>query len=212
MKLIVLLLGLIPCAAFCQTPNSFREEMKEIIGAERRTASASLGRQAVTMASTNFDVKHYRCEWQVNPWFRYITGKVTPSFIMTAAGNSIVLDLSTQLVVDSVVYHNNKISFQQQPGDALAITFPASIAQGAKDSVTIFYKGTPPVSGFGAVGQAYHDGVPVLWTLSEPYGAKDWWPCKNGLTDKAVGLMFYAAGPAELRVAIFFAGKRILAK
>jgi aminopeptidase N len=23
-----------------------------------------------------------------------------------------------------------------------------------------------------------------LWTLSEPFGAQDWWPCKNGLDDK----------------------------
>ncbi|MBK7970327.1 MAG: hypothetical protein IPK08_16080 [Bacteroidetes bacterium] len=25
----------------------------------------------------------------------------------------------------------------------------------------------------------------MIWTLSEPYGSSDWWPCKNGLTDKA---------------------------
>jgi aminopeptidase N len=30
-----------------------------------------------------------------------------------------------------------------------------------------------------------HVGVPVMWTLSEPYGSRDWWPCKNGLNDKA---------------------------
>ncbi|MEM7513100.1 MAG: M1 family aminopeptidase, partial [Bacteroidota bacterium] len=27
-------------------------------------------------------------------------------------------------------------------------------------------------------------GDPVLWTLSEPYGAKEWWPCKQSLNDK----------------------------
>jgi aminopeptidase N len=27
--------------------------------------------------------------------------------------------------------------------------------------------------------------IPWIWTLSEPYGAPDWWPCKDNPTDKA---------------------------
>jgi aminopeptidase N len=196
MKLRLLLLCFIPCIAFSQDVISFRKEMKEIIESEKRSASTAITKQFNTSASSNFDVKHYRCEWQVNPHVRYIAGKITPTFIMTSSGNSITLDLNTLFTVDSVVYHNSKISFLQQAVDELVITFPADITQGAKDSVSIFYRGVPPPSGFGAFGQIYHDGVPIIWTLSEPYGAKDWWPCKNGLTDKADSIDIFITHPA----------------
>ncbi len=32
---------------------------------------------------------------------------------------------------------------------------------------------------------ASHDSVPWVWSLSEPYGARDWWPCKDHPLDKA---------------------------
>ncbi|MBT8190696.1 MAG: T9SS type A sorting domain-containing protein, partial [Bacteroidia bacterium] len=52
------------------------------------------------------------------------------------------------------------------------------------DSISISYEGVPSHSGFGTFETATHNGVPVLWTLSEPYGAKHWWPCKQDLNDK----------------------------
>jgi aminopeptidase N len=51
--------------------------------------------------------------------------------------------------------------------------------------VIIYYQGIPPRTGFGSFAVANHTGVPIIWTLSEPYGSRDWWPCRNGLDDKA---------------------------
>ncbi|MGD0037840.1 MAG: M1 family aminopeptidase, partial [Bacteroidota bacterium] len=39
--------------------------------------------------------------------------------------------------------------------------------------------------GFGSFVFDSHSGVPWVHSLSEPYGAKDWWPCKNDPSDKA---------------------------
>ena len=30
-----------------------------------------------------------------------------------------------------------------------------------------------------------HNNIDHIWTLSEPYGARDWWPCKDDPSDKA---------------------------
>ena len=30
----------------------------------------------------------------------------------------------------------------------------------------------------------FHGGTPIIYTLSEPFGASDWWPCKQDLKDK----------------------------
>jgi aminopeptidase N len=90
-----------------------------------------------------------------------------------------------QLTVDSVRYHGANTTFTRPGNHILQINFPSLRLSGSRDSVTIYYGGTPPVSGFGSFTQSSHSGVPILWTLSEPYGSRDWWPCRNGLDDKA---------------------------
>nr|MDQ6889590.1 T9SS type A sorting domain-containing protein [Bacteroidota bacterium] len=46
-----------------------------------------------------------------------------------------------------------------------------------------------------------HAGVPGMWTLSEPYGSRDWWPCKNGLDDKADSIDVFITAPAQYTAA-----------
>jgi len=69
------------------------------------------------------------------------------------------------------------------------------------DSVSIFYRGVPPNSGFGSFETTTHADTPVLWTLSEPYGSRDWWPCKNGLDDKADSVDILITAPSQYRAA-----------
>jgi aminopeptidase N len=144
--------------------------------------------QMQALASNNFDVQHYRCEWQVDPSVRYIKGAITCNFTALSATNSISFDLFDNLVVDSILYHQAAISFSRPGNNLLTINFPAAINGGARDSVSIYYQGTPTTSGFGSFTAAFHAGTPIIWTLSEPYGAREWWPCKNGLDDKTDSL------------------------
>ena len=67
--------------------------------------------------------------------------------------------------------------------------------------MTVYYHGVPPDNGFGSFVQSTHKGTPVIWTLSEPYGASDWWPCKNSLTDKADSIDIFVTTPAEYKAA-----------
>ncbi len=140
--------------------------------------------QGRTFASNNFDVKYYRCEWEVDPAIRYINGKVTVYFNVTNTTSNIILDLTNALAVDSVKKAGSLIGFAQT-SDSLTINFPTTININTIDSISIWYKGVPGNTGFGSFIQDTHAGTPVMWTLSEPYGSKDWWPCNNGLNDKA---------------------------
>ncbi len=148
-------------------------------------AQGTDGTAAFSIATDNFDIHYYRCDWKLNPEVRYINGAITSHFTIKTASDSIVFDLASTLTVDSVKYHGNKITFQQLPENALVIKWPATISANQKDSVTIFYQGVPVAYGFGNFYQGLHRGAYAIWTLSEPYGAAGWWPCKNGLTDKA---------------------------
>ena len=49
--------------------------------------------------------------------------------------------------------------------------------------------------------QSKHNNVPIIWTLSEPYGSRDWWPCKNGLDDKADSIDVIIIHPSQYKAA-----------
>jgi hypothetical protein len=153
-----------------------------------------------TVASGNFDVKYYRCEWTVDPNIRYITGKVTSHFAIISSTNSITFDLSDTLNVDSVTWHGSKIGFLRPGNAGVTIQFPVTINTGQLDSVSIFYQGIPRVfinnSAYVSFTQATHNGAPVIYTLSESYGARDWWPCRNGLDDKADSIDIVITNPS----------------
>ena len=151
-----------------------------------------------TPATTaNYDVKWYRCFWNIDPNIDSISGNVTTLFQPVSADiDTLDFDLNQVLVVDSVIYHNYRVTWSHN-SDLLTIHFPSALSHLAVDSVTVYYHGVPPENGFGSFVQGTHSGAPVIWTLSEPYGARDWWPCKNGLTDKADSLdIFIRTSPS----------------
>ncbi len=60
--------------------------------------------------------------------------------------------------------------------------------------------GSPDPSGFGSFLFGAHTGGPWIWSLSQPYGARDWWPCKDHPLDKADSAGIRITVPAPLRV------------
>ncbi|MGZ3862761.1 MAG: M1 family aminopeptidase [Bacteroidia bacterium] len=163
---------------------------KELIESEKKTFLSKKLIKSCS-ASSGYDVKYYRCNWNIDPAVDAISGSVTMNFVSLIAQSYLEMDLSVSLFADSVIYHNTRIPFIQITGDILQITFPSAMSAGALDSLTVFYHGIPPSSGLGAFAQNSHNGVPIIWTLSEPYGSSDWWPCKNTLTDKADSIDVY---------------------
>jgi aminopeptidase N len=201
MKLFFTLFSLF-AVSFCTAQNAkgILEEMKMHTQQERQTATDLLNAQrnttALSGAGTNYDVKHYRCEWQIDPAVKYIAGKVTMTYLLTTASNSIVLDLNKVLIVDSVLYKGNKITFTQNTNNTVTINFPTFVNANTADNVSIFYQGVPPTTGNGSFIKSAHAGVPIIWTLSEPFGASDWWPCKDVLNDKADSVDIIMTCPA----------------
>ena len=90
--------------------------------AESRAYSRFQLLKDATSASQNFDIKYYRCEWQVDPAVRYITGKVTSYFIITSPADYISFDLMDALIVDSVRQKNSSLSFEHL-NNSLKINF-----------------------------------------------------------------------------------------
>ena len=153
-----------------------------------------------TASTDNFDVKYYRCEWEIDPAVRYIKGKLTMYFKMNATGSSVTMDLMSVLAVTAITKNGTSLTYSQ-PSNTLVINFPSSLNAGTLDSVTISYQGIPANTGFGSFIQDTHAGVPVVWSLSEAYGARDWWPCKNGINDKADSVDVLITHPSQYKAA-----------
>ncbi|MEO8112113.1 MAG: M1 family aminopeptidase [Ginsengibacter sp.] len=185
--------------AYGQQSKDYYKSVNDIALAEGN-AYSRLSLENATSASNNFDIKYYRCEWTVDPSLRYISGKVTSYFIITDATDNISFDLMDDLTVDSVRQSNTPISFNHV-NNTVTVDFGSVKNSGILDSVTIFYQGVPPANGFGSFVVSTHEGVPVLWTLSEPYGSRDWWPCKNGLDDKTDSIDVFITNPSQYTAA-----------
>jgi aminopeptidase N len=136
-----------------------------------------------SIASQNFNVTFYKCYFENTPNVRNIKGYVLTKFKMLTSATSITFDLKSNLTVDSVKYRNT-ISTFSRAGDAVQVNFPSTVAANSMDSVTIYYQGAPlTTDGYFATG--LHSGAPITYTLSEPYGARYWFPCKDDVVDKA---------------------------
>lgn len=149
----------------------------------------------------DYDATYYRLELQIDPNVRFVKGKVTMYFIPSVDLNVIKMDGTSALNVLSAQYHGQNITFSNAANDQRMFIVTTAIPAGTLDSLTITYEGTPSNSGFGSFVKDTHNGTPIIWTLSEPYGAKDWWFSKNTLNDKADSIDVYIETPAGQRAA-----------
>ncbi len=150
----------------------------------------------------DYDLKYHRFNWFIDPDTCYISGDVTSYFVTGVAGFSqISFELSSLLTVDSVRYSGSLTTFTHT-ADVVDINLGTSLPLGRFDSIQVYYHGNPGVgAGFGSFIKDIHDGTHIIWTLSEPYGARDWWPCKSILSDKIDSIDVYVTTPQINRVA-----------
>jgi aminopeptidase N len=167
---------------FCCICANAQTSFEQIVESEQKSFLHL--HKAERSAASDCNINYTRLELTVDPAVKYIAGTVTTVFIPDNLMSSIEFDLSDSLQVDSVVYHNTTLGFNHG-SDVVHINFINPLNAGEADSIKVYYQGVPAGgNGFGSFVQGLHDSVPIIWTLSEPYGAKDWWPCQQNLSDK----------------------------
>ncbi|MCH7827659.1 MAG: T9SS type A sorting domain-containing protein [Bacteroidetes bacterium] len=137
---------------------------------------------------SSIDITYYKLNLTVQYNPNYLIGIVTVEAKSTIEGlNTLFLDLQNVLTVNSVTLNGQSLTFSQPSGSAkLNITLDKTYNNGEKFSLVISYQGNPASSGFGSFTfDSTGQGQPSIYTLSEPYGASDWWPCKDTPADKA---------------------------
>ena len=152
---------------------------------------------------SGYDVSYLRFSLHIDPAIDYVSGSVFTLFEVTGdLSDGLKMELSVDLTVDSVKSQGNLIPFIQSGEYSLSLQLPGSPEIGSMQEVEVFYRGIPVSgAGFGSVGREEHNGIPAMWTLSEPYGCRDWWPGKNDLTDKADSVDIIVHSPELYRTA-----------
>jgi len=168
---------------------------RDIAEAERKAAHSLITFNANDHTG-NYDVIHQTLDLAADPTVLFISGTITTDYIAKEDISSIVFDLTPQLTVSNVTQNGNSLTFIQNSDNELVITLAGTQTAGTQATIAVTYSGVPPTNDASFVVNQ-HAGAPILWTLSEPYGAKDWWPCKQDLIDKIDSVDVYITAPSQ---------------
>ncbi|MBK8166834.1 MAG: T9SS type A sorting domain-containing protein [bacterium] len=172
-------------------------ESKARAGMRLQKAEASRPAGAAK-AMSDYDVRWYGLVLDLNPTTRIVTGTTTVrAQVVNGPLTSLQLDFGSQMTASAARSAGVPASFTWNSG-ILAINLDRAYGTGEIVDVAIDYAGNPSSSGFG---WNTYQGQPLIWTLSEPYGARIWWPCKDTATDKADSVSLDVTVPSNLIVA-----------
>ena len=146
----------------------------------------------------DYDIKFYKIDLNVNDTTTFIKGNVLIlSEIKASKLDTFRFELYSGLIIDSITIHNQSIRFVRNQ-DVVSVILPASQKQGQMLSVVIYYKGEGTNKGFFSPLASQSDNfwkISITWTLSEPLGAKYWFPCKQYLPDKVDSAWIFITVP-----------------
>ena len=155
-----------------------------------------------SLVNNNYNLVYQSCNWNIDPAIKYISGFVSSYFIPNDINfNRIEFDFSHVLTIDSILFHSTKLNFTVSNSDLLSIDLGYSLPKNVIDSISIYYRGIPNDEGTETFIQENHLNSPIIYTKSEPYGAKYWWPCKQNLIDKIDSIDIIVTVPIGNKVA-----------
>lgn len=151
-----------------------------------------------------YDITYERIAININPDTLFLEGSVVFYFTSTTNNlDTLIFDMSDSLKVDSVIFHQTPLSVLHI-NNLLFVPLPFGINNNQTDSIYIYYHGFPDtISNNLAISLHYHgsNDIPIVATLSEPYGTYIWMPCKQDLNDKVDSLDIFITYPQGYRSA-----------
>ena len=129
-----------------------------------------------------YDVKYLKLDVNAETGSRAISGSALTTVLTVSALDTFITEFKSTMIVDSVRINGVVKSFSQS-ADHLFIPLGTTIAAGNTVTALVYYRGTANSLGVYA-GTVSSNGLTYMATLSESYQAREWFPCKQILTDK----------------------------
>ena len=173
-------------------------EPKYLCSHEKSASRWQAQNSTLNQNQEKIDIKFYELNLDIDFNSSRLRGSVTVNGVIgNIYPDFIELDLYDNMTVDSILQNNIPILYLHE-NDMLKIPI-SDITLNDENlfSLTIFYQGTPDHCGAGGFKFDEHQNIGHVWTLSEAYCARSWWPCKDDPSDKADSVNIIISVPLE---------------
>ena len=173
-------------------------EPKYLCSHEKSASRWQTQNSTLNQNQEKIDIKFYELNLDIDFNSSRIHGSVTVNGVIgNIYPDFIELDLYDNMTVDSILQNNIPILYLHE-NDMLKIPLSdITLDDENLFSLTIFYQGTPDHCGAGGFKFDEHQNIGHVWTLSEAYCARSWWPCKDDPSDKADSVNIIISVPLE---------------
>ena len=173
-------------------------EPKYLCSHEKSASRWQAQNSTLNQNQEKIDIKFYELNLDIDFNSSRIRGSVTVNGVIgNIYPDFIELDLYDNMTVDSILQNNIPILYLHE-NDMLKIPISdITLDDENLFSLTIFYQGTPDHCGAGGFKFDEHQNIGHVWTLSEAYCARSWWPCKDDPSDKADSVNIIISVPLE---------------
>lgn len=175
-------------AAFCAGAAYAQAEGPQDIAAEEARAKAELYRRfylaelGATANQNDYDAIYYELNLDANTSTNVLSGTVEMTATVTGTSlTQVELDFDDNMTVSACTSGGSGTTYSHASG-ILTIDLDKTYLYGETFTVSATYSGTPVGGSFEFDSRS---GKPMVWSLSEPFGARTWWPCKDIPSDKA---------------------------
>lgn len=153
----------------------------------------SLKSASLSVAQINetekYNVHFYSLDIAMNNLVTTVTGTAEIHAKANMFLDSVLFELFPSLTISQIRVNGTPVLFSR---NGSAVKAPVNTALGQTFIIAIDYNGTPPTAATNPLGGSGMTnasspswGNQVTWSLSEPFSAYEWWPCKQSLSDKA---------------------------
>ncbi len=183
----LLLFMLLPVVALSQKENSPFCSKRDGFG--HRTVKSNSLSVAQIAQTEKYDVNYYKLDLNMTNTSTTLSGYSEMKATALVPIDTVLYELFSTLSISSVSLNGVNVPFTRTNSAVkIGVNYPA----GTVFTVRTNYSGTPPTAQTNPLGGSGMSnatspswGNEVVWSLSEPFCAYEWWPCKQSLTDKA---------------------------
>jgi len=157
----------------------------------------------ITANQEEYDITYYSLDLKPNPVTLILSGGVeVVGEVIGANLDHIELNFWTGMNIIDIHMTANPGSqlYYTHNEEILSISLDREYSQGEQFKVYIGYNGQPQNSPYSSFDFGTNNAEPMIWTLSQPYGARAWWPCKDVPSDKADSVDIRVTVPNDLIV------------
>jgi aminopeptidase N len=142
-----------------------------------------------TAQMEKYDMRFVHLQLEIDTASTYLQGTAQTTIQIKQVLDTIFIELHDTLIVDSIT--GVDISTYFRNGHLINIKPKRQLQPDEQITFVIYYHGTPTKGAKSAAGVAGFNnrasptyGNRITWSLSQPYSAYEWWPCKQSLQDK----------------------------